>query len=111
MAKNTRMIQRRGPDDRAWYIVAEAMGMTEAEIVAGLLRSAGIPVYLFREALGTAMPVTVGLFGGVQVAVPEAFYAEAMTLLDGEQDELPAGADDADEDSLDASPDEAPDVE
>lgn len=82
------IIKRRGPDDRVWYVVAEAQGMTEAEIVGGLLRTAGIPVYFFREALGTALPVSVGLVGGVQVAVPEQYYDEAMALLESDEDNL-----------------------
>lgn len=83
------IVKRRGPDDRVWYIVAEAQGMTEAEIVGGLLRTAGIPVYFFREALGTALPVSVGLVGGVQVAVPEQYYDEAMTLLESDENDMP----------------------
>ena len=47
----------------------------------------------FREALGTAMPVSVGLVGGVQVAVPESYYAETMALLEGDMDELPPETD------------------
>lgn len=102
---NREIIKRRGPDDRMWYIVAEAMGMTEAEIVGGLLRTAGIPVYFFREALGTAMPVSVGLVGGVQVAVPESFYGEAMALLEGEPDALPSETDaDFDDDEDETEP-------
>jgi|SRR5690606_10624774 hypothetical protein len=86
--EDRQIIKRRGPDDRVWYVVAEAQGMTEAEIVGGLLRTAGIPVYFFREALGTALPVSVGLVGGVQVAVPEQYYDEAMALLEGDEDNL-----------------------
>ena len=84
--EDRQIIKRRGPDDRVWYVVAEAQGMTEAEIVGGLLRTAGIPVYFFREALGTALPVSVGLVGGVQVAVPEQYYDEAMALLESDED-------------------------
>ncbi len=91
------IIKRRGPDQELWYVVAHAMDMTSAAIPAGLLRSAGIPVYLFREAVGSAIPVTFGKMGGVDVAVPEAYYAEAVVLLedDGENfDELPSPDDD-----------------
>lgn len=78
-------IKKRGPDRETWCVVAYAVGMTDAEIPAGLLRTAGIPVYLFREALASsALPLSVGRIGGVQVAVPETFYAEAMALLDDE---------------------------
>lgn len=96
------IIKRRGPDQRLWYVVAHAIDMTSAAIPAGLLRSAGIPVYLFREAVGSAIPVTVGKMGGVDVAVPEAYYAEAVTLLEQDDDdeivgELPAPEDDSHE--------------
>ena len=68
-----------------WYVVAYASDMTTAAIPAGLLRTAGIPVYLSREAAGSsAIPLTVGLLGGVDVAVPEAYYEEARALLDPE---------------------------
>jgi hypothetical protein len=80
-------------DGQSWYVVAHAAGITEAEIVAGLLRSAGIPVFLFREASSTAIPLSVGPLGGVDVVVPESYYAEATALVDedddGGWDELP----------------------
>lgn len=86
---DTHIIKRRGPDQKLWYVVAHASDMTTASIPAGLLRSAEIPVYLFREAVGSAIPVTVGKMGGVDVAVPEAYYAEAMALLESDADDLP----------------------
>lgn len=79
--------KRRGPDRKLWYVVAHAVDMTSASIPAGLLRSAGIPVFLFREAAGqSAIPLSVGLLGGVDVAVPEAFYDEALALLEGDDE-------------------------
>ncbi len=97
MSENDHALTRRGPDQRVWYIVAHATSMIQAEIPAGLLRSAGIPVYLFREAASTAIPVSYGLLGNIDIAVPEDFYAEAMTLLeegDVEADDaLPPGDD------------------
>lgn len=107
MDQNENAIEKRtGPDRKTWYVVAYAADMVVAEIPAGLLRSADIPVFLFREAAGSsAIPVTLGLLGGVEVAVPEAYYEEAMTLLEGEDDddtgflsELPPGETDQDED-------------
>jgi hypothetical protein len=97
------VMKRRGPDRKTWYVVAHAVDMTTAEIPAGLLRGAGIPVFLFREAAGSsAIPVSVGLLGGVDVAVPEAYFAEAMALLEGGSDEIPdelsPGGEDDDED-------------
>lgn len=100
---NPNAITRRGPDNTIWYVVAHASDMATAEIPAGLLRSAGIPVYLFREAGSTAIPVSVGLLGGVDVAVPEAFYNEAKALLEADVndsfDELSPGSDDRDEEA------------
>jgi hypothetical protein len=87
MDENRNALTRRGPDKKNWYVVAQAMGMTDAEIPAGLLRSAGIPVFLFREAVSTVLPVMPG-FGGVQVAVPEAYYLEARALLDADFENL-----------------------
>lgn len=102
MDSNPSAITRRGPDNATWYVVAHTTDMANAEIPAGLLRSAGIPVYLFREAGGSVIPVSVGLLGGVDVAVPEAYYDEAKALLEADV-----------EDDLDelASGDEAPDEE
>jgi len=90
------IVKKTGPDRKTWYVVAYAPDMVVAEIPAGLLRSAGIPVFLFREAAGSsAIPLTVGLLAGVEIAVPEAYYEEAIALLDEEEDdglsELPPG--------------------
>jgi hypothetical protein len=88
-----------GPDRQTWYIVAHAGDLAVAEIPAGLLRGANIPVVLLREAAGSsAIPLTVGLLGGVDIAVPEAYYEEAKALLDLDLDE-----------SLGELPDELPD--
>ncbi|HML24071.1 MAG TPA: DUF2007 domain-containing protein [Aggregatilinea sp.] len=82
MSDDDKALIRRGPDQRPWYIVAHATSMVQAEIPAGLLRSAGIPVFLFREAASTAIPVSFGLLGNIDIAVPEDYYADAMALLE-----------------------------
>lgn len=83
-------IIRRGPDQALWYVVAHAVDMTTAAIPAGLLKTAGIPVYLFREAAGSsAIPLSVGKLGGVEIAVPAAYYAEALALLEPDPDDIP----------------------
>ncbi|NDJ77031.1 MAG: DUF2007 domain-containing protein [Chloroflexi bacterium] len=82
-AMNENAIEKRqGPDRKTWYVVAYAASITDAEIPAGLLRSADIPVYLLREAINSALPLSVGLMGGVEIVVPEAYYEVAMALLD-----------------------------
>ena len=82
---DAREIIRRSPDQRVWIVVAHAFALSDAEIPAGLLRSAGIPVYLDREAASAALG---GIFGGVKIAVPEEFYAEAEALLRVEPDDF-----------------------
>lgn len=98
MDKSENPIIKKGPHDQDWYVVAEAVDLTSAEIPAGLLRSAEIPVYLFREAISSsALPLSIGPLSGVQVAVPAAYYLEAKTLLemdDAAWDELLPGEDD-----------------
>ncbi len=83
------IIKRRGPDHSLWCVVAHAVDMTTAAIPAGLLESASIPVFLFREAIGSsALPLTVGMMGGVDIAVPEAYYEEALALLEPDDDDF-----------------------
>jgi hypothetical protein len=85
---NNDAIIKRGPNGEPWYVVARASTMLNAEIVAGLLRNAGIPVLLFREAAGSsAIPLTIGAFGVVEIAVPEAHYGEALALLRDDDDD------------------------
>ena len=89
--------KRRGPDQHLWFVVAHATDMTSASIPAGLLQTANIPVYLYREAIGSsALPLSVGKMGGVDITVPEAYYAEAIALLESDIafDELPDPDDD-----------------
>jgi hypothetical protein len=84
-----KVIKWRGPDRKTWYIVAHATDLAAAEIPAGLLRSANIPLVMIREAASSAIPLTVGLLGGVDIAVPEKYYEEAQALLDPDRDDSP----------------------
>ncbi len=80
-------LTRRGPDNRAWYVVATAAGEAEAAIIAGLLKSAEIPVWTYFESAGRAIGLGVGMLGAVEVMVPPEYYDEAMDLLEGVDDE------------------------
>lgn len=84
---NDNAITRLGPDKKTWYVVEQAIDMTSAQVVAGLLRSANIPVFLIREAINSALPLMYGPLSGVEIAVPEAYYAEARALLDADFEE------------------------
>lgn len=89
---------RRGPDNRTWYVVATVGGEAEAAIITGRLESAGIPVWVYRESAGAAIGLTMGILGSVYVMTPEAYYEEAMALLEGgDSPELDDGAPELDD--------------
>lgn len=75
-----------------WVVVAEVQGMAEGEILAGRLRTAGIPAWISRESAGTAIAVSVGALGRIEVLVPADRFDEAATLLFGDDDEGEAAA-------------------
>lgn len=72
----------RNRSNEDWTIVAETTGMVEAEIIAGLLRTADIPCYIHQESVGRVMGLSLGAIGMVTVMVPTAFEEEALALLD-----------------------------
>ncbi len=55
----------------------------EAEVVKGLLESAGIPVFLKYESLGRVYGITVDGLGEVQVMVPREHADEARVIIEG----------------------------
>lgn len=78
------MLRRKGEGD--WTVVAEVMGLMEAEIIAGLLRTADIPCYLHRDSIGAALGISAGPLGFIKVLVPSQFEAEAFALLEDDDD-------------------------
>jgi hypothetical protein len=80
---------RRRPAQKEWTVVAHATGLIEAEIIAGLLRTAEIPYLIRQESVGRVLGLTIGL-GMVTVLVPSQYEAEALALLDEPSlDDLP----------------------
>lgn len=69
-----------------WEIVAQMPGITPATIVAGRLKTEGIPVRVWQEGAGQALGLTVGLLGTGYVAVPQEFADQALEILDYEED-------------------------
>lgn len=65
-----------------WEIVARTSGLIPAQIIAGRLRSEGIPVRAWQEAAGQAIGLTVGILGTGYVAVPQEFLSRAEAILD-----------------------------
>ncbi|MCB9438135.1 MAG: DUF2007 domain-containing protein [Anaerolineales bacterium] len=77
------MLRRK--DEGDWVVVAEVMGMMEAEIIAGLLRTAEIPCHLHQEGIGAAFGVSAGPMGFIKVLVPSQFADDAFALLDDDE--------------------------
>lgn len=74
-------LKRRRQKD-AWVIVATTNGSAEAEIIAGLLKTADIPYYIQQESVGRVLGINFGTMGRVDVLVPQKFAPEAIALLD-----------------------------
>jgi Putative prokaryotic signal transducing protein len=69
--------------------VGTADGQVEAEIVKGLLTANGVEVWLSQESAGTALGLTVGALGEVEIMVRAEQAEEARSLLDkGPEEEL-----------------------
>lgn len=75
----------RRASDGDWVVVAYAADRLEAEIVAGLLRSFEVPVFIQQEAMGRIFGLTLGALGMIKILVPAQFEAVAFTLLDDEE--------------------------
>lgn len=66
----------------AWKVAIETTGSAEAEILRGLLEAQGIEVWLSQEGAGKSVyPVTTGVFGKVEILVPETQLAQAKSIL------------------------------
>lgn len=61
--------------------VAEAQGITQAEIIKSFLDSNGIPVELRYESIGKVLGITTDGLGVVKIFVSEEKEEEAKKLL------------------------------
>lgn len=77
----------RRQDQGDWTVVAYAMGIEEAEIIAGLLRSFEIPVFIKQEAAGRAFGLSFGVLGAIRLLVPARFEQAALALLEDDNDD------------------------
>jgi hypothetical protein len=64
--------------------VYTAQGMLRANVIRGLLESAGIPVMLGYESVGQTFGLTVDGIGRVYIRVPAEWEQEARDLLEAE---------------------------
>ena len=99
------------PKDVKLVTVQVIYGMLRANVIRGLLESAGIPVMLRYEAAGPAIGLIIDGFGRVEVQVPAEWEQEALDLLAAEPtaDVADTDSDDALGDTWDDEPDDAPD--
>ena len=71
--------------------VGTADGQVEAEIIKGLLTANGVEVWLSQESAGTALGLTVGAMGEVEIMVRAEQAEEARSLLNqGSEEESEA---------------------
>lgn len=68
-----------------WVIIAHTTDRMEAEVIAGLLRSENIPVFISQPGAGQAMGITVGILGIIDIMVPSKHEELALSLLDEPQ--------------------------
>jgi hypothetical protein len=75
--------------------VGTADGQIEAEIIKGLLTANGVDVWLSQESAGTALGLTIGAMGEVEIMVRAEQAEQARSLLDEDPDEDPEQESDA----------------
>jgi hypothetical protein len=78
-------------DEKRWETVARASGMTQANIIAGRLKSEGIETRFRYESAGSIYAITIDGLGEVRILVPAADQERAKELLSlaYEESELP----------------------
>ncbi len=64
--------------------VYSVQGMLRANVIRGVLESAGIPVHLSYETVGTTLGLAMDSVGRVDIKVPAALEQEALALLPAE---------------------------
>lgn len=67
---------------KAPVVLVRDLDRATAEVLRGLLEAQEIPAVLSQESAASAIPVTVGLFGLVDVLVPAALEADARRVLE-----------------------------
>jgi hypothetical protein len=89
--------------EKNWEVIAEATGEIDATIIASLLESHGITVWLSQEGLGRVYQLGIGRLGRVQILVPSLESEVARELVQNyypgdmstpaEEDQVSAAAD------------------
>lgn len=64
-----------------WVVVHSTAGQPQATIITSLLEAEGIPTQITQEGAGVAFGFTVGTLGIADILVPEAYEAQARSVL------------------------------
>jgi hypothetical protein len=64
-----------------WVTIESTFGIIQAEILRGLLQAKGIDVRLSQESAGTAIGLSVGRLGRVDLLVPSDQVEPARSIL------------------------------
>ena len=64
-----------------WVKFWETSGSISAEVIAGRLKSEGVPAWVWQQGAGTAMGLTYGPMGRGHVMVPEEQLDEARKIM------------------------------
>jgi hypothetical protein len=78
------------PEEQSHELVSVGVadGQVEAEIIKGLLNANGVDVWLSQESAGSALGLTIGALGEVEIMVRAEQAEQARALLaDGPQEE------------------------
>jgi hypothetical protein len=72
-----------GGDDEPdpWVVVLTVYNTVQATLAVARLRDEGIPARARQEAISSALPVTVGMLGRIDLMVPEAVAERALHIL------------------------------
>jgi hypothetical protein len=62
-------------------VVHSTAGQLQANIIKSLLEAEGIPAEIAQEGAGVAFGFTVGTLGIADILVPEAYEAQARSVL------------------------------
>lgn len=89
-----RFFRRPSKPSIVWATVAQTSNPAEAEIFAGLLRTANIPHYTQQESIGALHALSIGPLGQITILVPTSYEDEARALLSlNFSDDMPSDTD------------------
>ncbi len=71
-----------------WKIVAEAANEAEAHVIVGRLAQDDIKAWVQQEPAGSALGITVGILGEVNVMVSAEDYERAKKLLQEDRSDV-----------------------